>query len=284
MPFNKDQFNNPIWASTPPCGSRIDILSPNWCDKTTWYDSSVQVVDEVYTDSGDQLTYNPATSREYVDVMHGKITGERTLRATHAPVVKVDDVEQTENSPGLTDNDYTVDYSNGNVTFNAAQGGSAVIKVTYSYVVDSVFKVKPTAGKMLRITQTEVQFSEDIAINDTVLFQAYGLVEVFAPHLTPTPYPAGTKIPLGDPTVYQTMMDFINEASLSYPAIPALGGAGWRATSQPVHVFRWPYAERGTLDLEDSKGMEIRISLENNTSFGGATAVATLYGVSQDET
>jgi len=283
MPFVKDQFDNLVVDVTPPCGTRVDVLSPNWCDCTTWYNESVEVVDEVYTDSGDQLTYNPATSRHIVDVTHGKITGERTLRDAYQVVVKVDDVEQTENSPDATDNDYGVNYVTGDVTFNSALGGGDVVKVTYHYINGSMYSIVPEAGKLLRLTQTEVQFSEDIILTDTVLFQAYGLVDVFAPQLMPG-IPSGTKIPLGDPTVYQTMMDFINEASLSYPIIPALGGGGWRGVSENIHIFRWPYAERGTLDLMSAAGMEIRVSLENDTEFTGSKAVATFYAISQDET
>ena len=266
MPFNKDQYGNVVFNPTAPTGTRVDILTPNWCDKTTWYDSSIRVTDEIYTDSGDQLTYNPATTRHCVDVAHGKITGERSLRSTYAVSVTVDSISKTENSPGQGDNDYTFNYTTGALTFNSAQTGGAVVKVSYNYIVDSTFRIKPAPGKLVRLTQTEVQFSENIVLNDSVVFQLY---------VGGSPY--------GNSTIYQTMMDYVNEASLAYPSVPVMGGAGWRGLNSKIHIFRWPYSERGTIDLRDSQAAEIRISLENHTEFGGDVAVATFYGISQDE-
>jgi hypothetical protein len=247
-----------------PEGSRLDIISVNWCDKTTWYPKSTKVTDEVYTESSGTV-FNPTTQRPYVDVTHGKLTGEHTLRSEYTPVVKVDDVVKTENSPGQTDNDYTIDYDTGVVTFNASQTGKTV-KVTYYYVGSSEWIVAPDAEKMVRVTQVEVQFSENIILNDSVKFQLYV---------------AGN--PYGDPTIYQTMYDYINESSLAYPSIPQMGGSGWRGMSGPVRIFRWPYAERGTTDLKSSLGMEIRVCLENDAVFGGDFAVATFYGTSETE-
>jgi hypothetical protein len=247
-----------------PEASRLDVISVNWCDKTTWYPKSTEVTDEVYTENT-ATVFHPATQRDYVDVTHGKLTGEHTLRDTYAPVVKVDDVTKTENSPGQTDNDYTIDYSTGIVTFNESQTGKTV-KVTYHFVGTSEWIVAPASEKMVRVTQVEVQFSENIVLTDSVKFQLY---------VGGNPY--------GAPTIYQTMYDYINESSLAYPQIPSMGGGGWRGMSGPVRIFRWPYAERGTTDLKSSLGMEIRVCLENDVEFGGDFAVATFYGTSETE-
>lgn len=280
----------PLVSLKPPEGSRLDIISPNWCDRTTWFESSIEVVDEVLTDSGDHMTYSPALERPWIDVNHFKITGERALRAKYSVEVKVNDVAKTEDPPGGFTNDYHVNYATGQVVFNVALDPADVVKATYYYENGSLWTIKPEAGKCLRVTEVEVQFSENVQILDAVIFQAYGLVEAFAPQLLdtaepPGPYPAGTKIPLGDPTVYQCMMDYINEASLAYPQIPQMGGATShpRAMKGPVQIFRWPYAERAATDLHGSKGMEIRISLEANTALGGDVAVATFFGLSEGE-
>jgi hypothetical protein len=251
----------------PPEGSRLEVVSPNWCDKTTWYQSATEITDETLTDSGDGLTFNPATARAWIDVFHGKLTGERTLRATYQPQIEVDAAAVEENSPGLTDKDYSIDYTTGAVTFNSSQSGKTVVAKRYHYESGSEFCICPAAGKLLRLTQVEVQFSENVDLKDAVLFQLY---------VGGNPY--------GNPVVYQVMMDFINEASLSYPSIPKMGGASWRGMPGPVHVFRWPYAERGATDLKSSLAMEIKISLENDTEFGGDVAVATFYGLSETET
>ena len=79
-------------------------------------------------------------------------------------------------------------------------------------------------------------------------------------------------------------LDYINEAELSYPSVPKMGGTSWRGMAGPLHIFQWPYAARGTTDLTSSTGLEIQIKLENNTPFGGDIAIATFYGTSEDET
>jgi len=249
-----------------PEASRLDVISVNWCDKRTWYPKSTEVLDETLSDSGDGLTFNPATSRAWVDVMHGRLTGEYALRAEYQPSVEVDSVAKTENPPGTTDGDYALDYLTGNVTFNASQAGKTVVVKHYHFVNGSEWIIAPADGKLVRVTQVEVQFSENIILTDSVKFQLY---------VGGNPY--------GQPTVYQTMYDYINESSLAYAQIPSMGGAGWRGMNGPVRVFRWPYAERGTTDLKASLAMEIRVSLENDAEFGGDFAVATFYGTSETE-
>jgi hypothetical protein len=221
--------------------------------------------------------------------MHGKITGERKLRAQYQPVIKVNEVEKTENNPGQTDNDYTINYVTGAVTFNVALAGGDAVTATYYYEDGSCWRITPDPGKVVRITKVEVQFSENIDLTDTVIFEPFGWVQVYAPPLwdgydPPGPYPTNTLIPLGSQSVYQTMQDYINEAELSYPSVPKMGGTSWRGMAGPLHIFQWPYAARGTTDLTSSTGLEIQIKLENNTPFGGDIAIATFYGTSEDET
>ena len=267
-------------------GTPVDFLSPNWCDKTTWWYTSTPVVDETLTDSGDGLTWD-SVNVVWIDVTHGKITQEHRIHATHKLVVKVDSVEKTEHPPGTTDGDYTVDHLLGKVTFDASQAGKTVT-ATYSKMVDSAWVVTPDTGKKIRFTVVEVQFTHDIVLNDTVVFEFYGIVDVFAPQLLdsadpPGPFPSGTKIPLGSPRRYQTMMDYINEAQRAYAEFPAIGGGSWRGLQQKVQILRWPYQEEATRDLMAAAGMEVRIRLENDNEFGGTNAYVTLYAMSEEE-
>jgi len=266
-------------------GTATDFITFNWCDKTTWYPSSTQVTDETLTDSGDGLTWNSANT-SWICVTCGKVSQEHRLHDPYKATVTVDAVEKTESSPGTTDADFQINYATGDVTFNVSQAGKTV-KASYHYAGNSSFYVTPDAGKTLRLTAVEVQFSDDIGLTDSVRFDIEGFVEVFAPQLVNdvdpdyvTDFPTGTRIPLGSPRIYQTMYDFIAEAQRSFPVIPALGGAGWRGTQKPIYVMRWPYQEDATRDLDAAKGMRIKISLAANTPFTGEFAVATLYAVS----
>lgn len=274
--------------------SRLDQITVNYCDRTTWYPESKRVTEEVLTDSGDLTTWTPATTRAWIDLTHGKITAEFRLRSTYGTIILVDDVTKTENPPGTANGDFSIDYLTGAVTFNAALPGGSVVKATYSYEDGSMWAIKPAAGKAIRITQVEVQFSENLDLTDTVSFEPYGPIDIYAPHLLdtatpPGPFPAGTMIPLSDPTTgegkseYQTMQDYINEAEESFPTIPKIGGPSWRGMKGPEQIFRWPYERRGTTDLKSSSQIEIRIRLDNNTPFGGDVAIVSFYGQSMDE-
>jgi len=265
-----------VWPTE---GTRRTIITSNWCDPTGWYQKAVRVVDE--TASGSDVTWNLA-HQNVIDTAHGKLTDEDFLKDAdgnaYRVVVKVDGVTKTEHSPGTTDGDYGIDYAAGTLTFLAPPAVAPL--VTYHYANGSEFVIKPLPGKVLKIVHAEVQFSADIVITDTIDFQPYGLVEVFAPQLTPDPYPAGTLLPLGDPVRYKTMMDYINEANHALPQIPALGGPGWRG-SPAINVFPWNY--QAVTNLESSSGLEIRIRLLNDVPFGGSVATATFYCLSVNE-
>lgn len=270
-------------ADTP----KVTLFSHDWCDKCTWYEAAVRVVDEVATDAGDHLIYS-LTHTHLIDIYHGRITSEDYLKDSsgnsYRVVVKVGGVAKTEQDPHTgTGGDYTIDYAAGTVTFLAEQTNE--VKVTYHYATTSVFTIKPAPGRLLSMELVECQFSMDVEITDTVKFQAYGYVIAFAPQLAQSnggPYPDQMLIPLGNPTVYKGMKDYINEAVRSYTEYPAVGGSGWRGVDFPVLIFDWDYA-RATA-IRSSFGMEVRISLEHNTPFGGRMATATFYCASESET
>lgn len=268
--------------------TRYTVVTPNWCDKTTWFYKATKVVGQTLTNSGDDTNYDSPTSASWVDNYHGKYTQEdyRVTEAGDIPRMKVyvDSVEQTEQDPHVgSGGDYTVNYSTGRVTFLSVQSGSAVITADVWEVGSSEWVLKPEAGKKLKIVAVEVQFSVDISIKDTAKFQPYGFVEDFAPHLTPSPYPAGTLIPLGNPMTYKSMADFINDANGTYPLIPKTIEASptFRDLTEDVMTYPWNY--QATTELKSSCGMEIRISLEHDAVFGGKYATATFYTLTLDE-
>jgi hypothetical protein len=281
--------DNRIHVAVEKCDlSSVTFYTHNFCDKTTWYENATRVVDEVATDSGDHITYN-LVQNNVIDVYHGKITDEDDLLDpsdnSYRVEVKVDDVVKTERDPhenhmgNTSHGDYTVDYANGDIVFHSALTGTEVVKVTYHYATTSGFTVAPKAGKKLQIELVEVQFSNDIEIRDTALFTTYGYVEVFAPSLTPVPYPAGTQIPIRTKR-YKTMQNYQDDAMRAYPQVSALGGANWRGLGQPVQIFDWDY-QRG-LVLHEPQGMKIVISMEHDEPCGGTYCTVTFYCATED--
>lgn len=264
---------------------RRTFISHNWADKTTWYTNATRVVDEIASNTGDNQTYSLANTH-VIDTYHGKITTEDYLKDSqgnnYRVIVKVNDEQKTEQDPHYgTGGDYTIDYVDGYVEFLSTLDPADEVKVTYHYATNANFTIAPSAGKMLKIEIVEVQFSEDIDITDSVRYTAYGNVEDFAPQYTPIPYPAGTPIPLGDPTVFKTIQDYMNDSIRAYPAYPALGGNSWRGLSQKVTVMDWDY--RSSIYLRSSMGMYLTLSLDHDTEFGGSFATATFYCKEEDE-
>jgi hypothetical protein len=271
-----------------PSRPKLTFITPNWCDKTTWYPGSVLVADEVAGDSGDHTTYQ-LDHQNVIDTYHGKITFEDYLKDTNANsyrvVVRVNGTTKTERDPHVgSGGDFTVNYGAGTLTFASALQAEDVVTVTYHYADRATFIVKPIAGKILRIDKVEVQFSANIVMYDSVIFQPYGYVQAFAPELMDPPYnlPGDYLIPLGDPLIYKTMMDLINDCNRAYPSYPAMGGSNWRGYSEAMHVFCWEY-DVGATELISSYGMEVHIDLQHDAKHGGDFATATLYCTTEDE-
>lgn len=267
--------------------TKVTILSHDWTDPTTWAQGSTRVVSEVA--SGSSQTKFHLSHQNVIDTYHGKVTQECFLKDTNGNSyrveVRVSGVLKTEQDPHYgSGGDFTVDYVSGTIDFLSPLSGSEEVTVTYHYASGSTFTFGPTAGKSLRVEFAEVQFSDDVIVNDTVVFQPYGHVDVFAPQLLQSnggPLPSGSKIPLGDPVKYKTMTDYQNEAVKSYCTYPAIGGSGWRGSPRGIVVLDWDYV--ASTVLSSRAGMEVRISLEHDKKFDGWYATATFYCVAEDE-
>lgn len=274
---------------------RSTRISHDWADKTTWYSGSTRVVDKLLTRTGGALNeltgavsgaVFSAGDSNLIDTYHGKITGEDYLldasNNSYRIEVRVNGMVVPEVDPHTGSGSYTVDYVAGVLTFTVNVLATDEVRATYHKAGSSSYVIAPSAGKALMVDTVEVQFSTDLVMNDTVLFEVYGLVDAFAPHLvTGEILPSGTKIPLGNPFAYKTIQDFMNDAFRAYPSYPALGGPGWRGSHTPSVVFDWDYL--AAIVLESSKGMEIRVRLEHETPFEGSVATATFYCLETDE-
>lgn len=283
----KNNSGAPRIAIEKPDVSKATMFSHDWSNPTTWTTHAVRVVDEIANpDVAEVYTVYALDHVNVIDTYHGFITAEDFLKDSdnnsYRVVVKVNNTTKTEQDPHYgTGGDYTINYETGKITFLSALTANDEVKVTYHYAGSSEFRIKPAAGKRLSIALVEVQFSDDVVLTDSVTFQPYGYVDVFAPQYTPTPYPSGTLIPLGNPIVYKGMRDYQNDAVRSYVAYPAMGGNSWRGMTTPVLVLDWDYISSTT--LLSSAGMEVRVKLQHDTPFGGTYATASFYCVSDNE-
>lgn len=250
-------------------GDALVFVTHNWCDPCTWYTQAEQKTGQALSDSGDGLTFESGISN-WIDLTHGRLYREDLVAATYPVKVYVDAVEKTPRAP-FTDSggDYVVNHEDGTVTFFASQAGKTVT-ADFHHENGSLFIVGPTAGKRLWVEKSEVQFSNDVDLKDTIHFCPFA----YDPEDLPN------KIAVANPTTYKRAQDFVDEANGTYPQVPAFGGTT-RGLSVPHLVF--PFNYLSLKELHSSLGVEIRVWLDQNNAFGGTFATATFYCTSYDE-
>jgi hypothetical protein len=293
---NKSSYGINIVESAIRSGTKTQQISQNFCDKHTWYSTSQRHTGIVMQNSGDGYSWDIPDGYigQYgiVDVTHGRILHERRIRDKYRVKVYVNGVEKLEKDPHNNNGDFVIDVDTGRVTFDTNQAGN-LITIDFSEVKNSRWYLKPTVGKKLRLVSAELQFSTDAQMKDTFVFQMYATVDKFPPlfflwnqnpYGPPGPYPAETKIPIGDAVYYQNVFDLICEANLAYPVIPKWQGQGstWRDLKSDVMIFSWEYGEQASIDIDSKYGMEIEIRLEHDQQCDGSYAVVTFYCVSED--
>lgn len=288
MGYSTTDDGKKVVSTWPTMGSRKTVISHRWNDPTTWIRESVQKTAESCSATTPGTTYN-APDTFIIDVYHGKVWDEDDSYPEYRVLVEINTgggwVEKVEKDPHDDIGDYTVNYTTGVITFSPAIDVGATVRASYYASAGSEFLLKPSAGKQLQVKAAEVQTSADMEMTDTVIFQTYGYVDVFAPYLLttadpPGPFPPGTLIPI-QKTVYKTLYNFIDESNSANPTIPSIGGPSWRGVQQPTQVFPFNYA--AALPLRSSYGMEVRMFLEHDDEFGGAYSTATFYALSEDD-
>jgi hypothetical protein len=249
-------------------GSSLVVVTHNWCDKTTWYQQSDRIVGEILNDSGDGKTHQSA-NQHWIDMTHGKVYREDTINTQYLPIIKVGGVVKTERTPWKdVGGDFTINYATGVVTFFEVQ--TETVMVDYSSASSSLFTIAPNIGKILTVENSEVQFSADINMLDSIHFQPWAFDSGDLPN----------KIPVAEKTTYKTIRDYVDEAAGVYPEIPSIGGAS-RGLNQPHVVF--PFSYKTVKTLYSSMGLEIRIQLDEDIGYGGEFSSATFYCTSKAE-
>lgn len=268
----------------PTQGSSAILVTHNFCDPCTWFGDSVRITEEVLSDLGDHIHYR-SDHKNWIDLTHWRLTHEDNIindteswpNGPFTVLVTVDDVVQVEGQ------DYKVDYESGelrfrwischqdNVWFGAGPlNPGAVVKATYNYANGSTYYLRPAVGKILRIVKTEVQFTQDVLIRDTMIWQTW----VY------NPYDLPNKVPYGAPVVYKGAKDYIAEGNQGTGTIQPFGGTV-RGMHNKVSVFPFDYVS--SKDLPASAGAEIRCQLKNHLPMIGEWGTATMYTLSEDE-
>lgn len=249
---------------------QIYYVSHNWSDKTTWWTRSIKVTNKALVRDGVDGRIYDSGEPHWIDVSHGKLYRERSSDYDdYRVVVTVDGVVKTQTTidadawPNFQtqDGDYEVDFVAGQVKFLADPGASADVRATFykvnpvlSAAEQSVFVVRPRAGKKIKLEKVEVQFEKGIEIRDTICS---------APFI---PVGGGIYVEVpGQRGIYQTWDDYLAEAQGNYPVIPGGFIAGKRGIANDVIQLPWNWVGAKTFD--HASGVEIRVWLENGRTF-----------------
>jgi hypothetical protein len=220
------------------------FTSPDFSNRQSWWFDTTYVQDEVMTDSGDQLTYNsiriPTSGWDHDWLNWKKIPNNARQIAgnTYKVVVKVNDVVEDPSN-------YTVDYTNGKITFTSARQGGDIIKVNYHYANSSNFELIPSAGKILLVDYIEVQFSKGCIMpaDSYVIFEAIyngPALPADSLYLGFPGYPANTDLVLKT-YEYHSGADFMNEATIAHTCHEFM------EFTKPINILPWNYLTGHTL-------------------------------------
>lgn len=239
-----------------PEGNSATIVSHDFCNKTTWWQTSLPVVKETLTASSTTVF---STSHKFlVDMTHGLCYDEDTITKvdpTLIPSIYIDNF--------LITTGYSIDYKLGKITLSVPTLG--VVKASYRYAVNSYFILKPRSGQILSIKSAQVQFSMDALVSSPVIF------EVWVDHATYGMIPIpGTKIK------YKNEKDFISSCNGGQALIKA-----WGNCPMETIVLSFDYAR--PKPIRSSSKVEIRIYLKDHTELTGSLANGTFYVTSENE-
>lgn len=269
----------PRQAAEKPTDPKANLFSINLCDRTTWFPASARVTDEPLAPVGSVATL---AHQNAIDVTHGKITNEDVVGAAYRLQVKrADDSLMVERDfhyqnlvllgvipPGSEPSwDYEVNYATGQITF--ASLPPVGVKASYSYAQSSLTVIGPPSGQDLQVVSVEVNFSDDVQMLDSVVFQPY----VYNPADHPN------RVPYGDPLKYKSVWDLIAESNGASPEIPAICPApNLRGMNgKKARILNWAYATKTA--LSSAVGAELHLALEHDQAFTGTYATVAFYGV-----
>lgn len=251
-------------------------------DRTTWYQNSVQIVDEVLSTS-DDLEYS-ASKTSWIDIYSKKLTypykrvlkkdGTWGARADWKVTVKVDDVVT---EPDDQANGYTVNFVDGKIDFTSAQTGK-VVKATFWHndgvANASDFVIQAPAGETYHIQKVELQFSKGVNFDTSMRFEIWagGTVAAYS-NYSDVLFDAG----YGQRRhVYRGLRDLINEGNEGKGEIPPAADL-----TQSTLIFPFDTYAKKNVPVHTTQAtgtILLRVCNEGDVPMSGAEiATATFY-------
>lgn len=193
----KDADANLKVTVQPRIGTGCTIITHNFGDPCTWYQKSIEVINEVATVKTPSVyTVYSLAHTNIIDIEHGRLTFDNRVDQKYCIRVKVNDVIQTTG--------FTFNYESGEITFNSALTANDVVKISYYYSTTNEFTISPDAGKKLKIENVELQFSIDLDMQNKT--HCYFEERGYNPNNLPNKMTYKTAI-------YKNIINFIDESN-----------------------------------------------------------------------
>jgi len=239
----------PKTSTVKPSGNATTVTTHRWTDKCTWYTDAVGVTLETLTTS-DNLIF-ASSNTHWIDLVNGRVFKENDISSPYIVKVYVDSIEVTAG--------FTIDYEAGGVVFVSDETG--IVEVDYYYATTSTFKIIPDINKVITISDSEVQFSDNIVFTSPICFEIW----VYDPNDLPN------KV-LYKSIKYKNIFNVIDSSDGISSTMPAITSAGM---TQDLHSLIFNY--KTVTELKHSKGAELRIKIEDNMPLTGEYCTATFY-------
>jgi hypothetical protein len=276
-PINKE--NTPIFEPSLRRGREgtetFTIVSHDFSDRTTWYQNSIQVTGQTLSlVSGNQFQA-PQGKRNWINILSPKLTLDynKVLEKDGSlSSIALRKVKIYANANLVNPSEYTIDFTNGSVTFSATQSGVITADFWHNDGVNSSnladFIIKPLTGYALRIQHVEIQVSKNIAFNDTLVFETWAGANLenygtFNDSLFDLGYGRSR-------AYYRSVKDLINWCNNSYPVIPACGDL-------QNDVMCFPFIFLLAPELNYKQKSLIRLCTQNGVGVNAEIATATFY-------
>jgi hypothetical protein len=257
-----------------PHSDSVTFVSPDFTDRTSWYQNSVKVTDGVLDDSGDGLTFGAANAH-WIDVLGSKLTydskgllqrdGTWITHREYIVVVKVDSVLQISG--------YTINFVSGTITFGSSQSGKTVTATYYhndNVANRSEWLISVPEDGVVTIQHVEIQFSQNVDFTGKkILHQTWvgGTLQNYVGLNWDT-----TSSYCKEWTEYRKVRDLINWCNNEYPVLPMAGNTEF---TKDVLVFPFKYLLAPI--LPPGSGVIVRLALENDAPFTCEIATITVY-------
>lgn len=261
-----------------PDDSSTTLISHDWCDQTSWFYESIEVIGKTPTNETGKV-YNLGGDINIIDIIHGKITDEDEIDRKYLFQVTDD------GTPIVEGTDYTVDYKNGKFTIDDAYTIQGALLCNYYKADGSGFLYEPKAGKILVLEHPELNFAKDCFINTYIDFEVWIGNPYFNPANPIVPWTPTSQFGVDNflrflhkKKTYKNEKDLINAANLGQGSIPAFGNL-----NKEVLVFPFNYVT--TTNLKSSQLAQLIIRLRkdengNNIPLTGSFGTVSFYVVS----